>query len=125
MRQTAYAAALLLAVAPWAGAADKQGNYAVWGAGQRSCNQYMDARAAGDFGEFKSYALGYITAYNTFVPETYRNAPELDVEGVMKWLDQYCEVTRVDSYERALKLMMEHFHPTRQTSASTGGRGGW
>lgn len=125
MRTRSCLAFVLLASAPWAGAADKEGNYAVWGPGQRSCNQYMESREAGSIEEFKLFAMGYMTAYNTFVPETYRNPSDLDVQGVLEWLDKYCDVTRVDSFERALKLMMEHFHPTRQGHAPTAGRGGW
>lgn len=104
-------------------AADKDGNYAVWGTGARSCNQYLRAEETGLYDEFKAYAFGYITAYNTFTPETYRILPGLKAAALMDWLTQYCEVTPVDSFERALKQMMEHHHPARQGTAPGGG--GW
>lgn len=117
--------ATTFAIVSAAEAADRDGNYAVWGVGQRSCNQFNTARERGELTEYESYALGYLTAYNTFVPDTFRIAPALDRTGVIAWLDRYCSVTPVDSFERALKQMMEHFHAERQTLAPNARRLGW
>lgn len=98
-----------------AAAADKEGNYAVWGVGAKSCNMYVQAVAAGDAGDFKAYAMGYLTAYNTFVPDTFNLSGKLDLTGIMAMVEDYCTRVKMDSFERALKLTAEELAPERQT----------
>jgi len=96
---------------------DAQGNHAVWGIGQTSCHGYNRARAASGFGEHKAYLMGYLTAYNTFTPNTYNVAGSKDLNGILAWLDEYCKKNAIDSFERALSQMVATFHETRSATA--------
>ncbi len=108
---------LALLIAPPASAADKEGNYAVWGPGGQSCNRYNEARAAGDDAEFRLYAMGYFTAYHTFVDDTYQLGPGKSFTDIMAMVIDYCERTPVDSFQRALKLTAEELAPERRRRA--------
>jgi len=104
-------------------AADKEGNYAVWGPGGQSCNRYNEARASGQDAEFRLYAMGYFTAYHTFVEDTYQLAPGKPFTDILAMVIDYCERTPMDSFERALKLTAEELAPHRRKTAA-GRRGG-
>lgn len=98
-------------------AADRDGNYAVWGIGAKSCNMYNQAAEAGETGEFRHYVMGYLTAYDTFVPDTYRLGAGLDLPGVIALVADYCGRVPMDSFERALRLTAEKLAPDRQKQA--------
>jgi hypothetical protein len=108
---------LLLSTTSWA--ADKDGNYAVWGAGGQSCNRYNEAHEKGDEDEYRFYAMGYLTAYHTFVPETYQLAPGKAFADVMALVADYCTRVPMDSFQRALKLTAEELAPERRKKAPT------
>jgi hypothetical protein len=97
-----------------AAAADKEGNYAVWGSGGLSCHSFNKAMEDATGDEYRHYAMGYLTAYHTFVPDTYRLGPELDFKGVLALVADYCTRVPMDSFERALKLTAEELAPKRQ-----------
>ena len=109
--------ALALLASTTAGAADKDGNYAVWGSGGQSCHRYNEAHASGEEEEFRFYAMGYLTAYHTFVPETYQLAPGKAFSEVMALVADYCTRVPMDSFERALKLTAEELAPERRKKA--------
>ncbi len=92
---------------------DGNGNHAVWGIGQSSCNGYNQARKAGNINDYKNYLMGYLTAYNTLIPETYNVTGKTDLNGVLAWLDDYCGKTAMDSFDRALNLMVTEMHGKR------------
>lgn len=83
-------------------AADAQGNFAVWGLGQASCNAYNKARAAHKDADYKTYLMGYLTACNTITPNTARVTGDADLNAILHWLDNYCHKSVVESYESAL-----------------------
>lgn len=97
-----------------ANAADKQGNYAVWGTGGRSCHSFNEAVKSNASDEYRFYAMGYFTAYHTFVEDTYRLGADLDWQGIQGLVANYCERVPMDSFERALKLTAEELAPKRQ-----------
>ena len=99
---------LLLTVPTYA--ADKQGKFATWGKGSKSCHHYNTARNTDEEQRFKDYLMGYLTAYNVYVPETYRISGSLDLGGIMDWLDEYCESKPMVSFEQSLAdFAVEHF----------------
>lgn len=83
-------------------AADAEGNFAVWGLGQASCNAYNKARAAHKDADYKTYLMGYLTAFNTITPHTARVTGDANLNTIMGWLDKYCHKSVVMSYEDAL-----------------------
>ena len=83
-------------------AADAAGNFAVWGLGQASCNAYNKARTAHKEGPYKTYLMGYLTAFNTLTPNTARVTGDADLNAILGWLDDYCHKSAVESFESAL-----------------------
>ena len=113
----ATATAVLL-LSGGARAADKEGNYAVWGMGNQSCHAYNKARAGteGDADTFKFYVMGYLTAYNVHQSETYSISSATPMPDILVWLDEYCDGHAVSSFETALKVFIsEHYEDRMKT----------
>lgn len=96
----ALAAALLTAAMPSA-AADRDGNYAVWGAGAKSCYTF-NKRDEDQGKDYRQYVMGYLTAYNALANETYSISAGEDLDAIMGWLARYCEEKPMHSFEQAL-----------------------
>ena len=91
-------------------AADSKGNYAIWGLGKKSCHSYNLARAEVTDEKFKDYTMGYLTAYNHITPETYSISRDMDLDEVLTWMDDQCQLKPVISYEEALvTFIIEHY----------------
>jgi hypothetical protein len=110
--------------APPALAADAAGNYAIWGAGGRSCHQFQrSATDAAARAPFKDFLMGYLTAYNTLAAVTYNALGDMSLEDALGWLDGYCDLHKLDSFDRALGEMLRERHESRTQASSTSG--GW
>ena len=83
-------------------AADKSGNYAIWGKGQKSCFRYMKDRSAGKDDAYKSFIMGYLTAYNAMTPETYSISRDMKLDEIMTWVDDYCDLKQMHGIESSL-----------------------
>ena len=110
---------LLLCVSTWvAEGADKAGNFAIWGAGARSCHQFQKtaedelARAP-----FKNYLMGYLTAYNAVAEDTYNVLGDFNLKQAMAWLDNFCELNAIDSFDRAVGRLVVERHEHRDRGA--------
>ena len=124
MVKRAFGLLLLLYVAPGI-SADGSGNYAIWGAGSRSCNQFQ--RALPDdsaIAAFREYLMGYLTAYNTLAENTYKATGAMSLEDALAWLDAYCDAHKIDSFERAITQLVITQHESRQRQ-SPRSRHGW
>jgi hypothetical protein len=95
-------AVLLCTLAPPVPAADRDGNYAVWGVGSRSCHTFNKARGNGDSEGYENYVMGYLTAYNAIVDDTYGISGSMTLKDVMGWLDAYCGQKPMHGFEQAL-----------------------
>jgi hypothetical protein len=98
-RIAALAAMLLAATAVFA--ADSDGNYAVWGAGAKSCHTFNTSGEDAAAG-YRQYVMGYLTAYNALANETYSISADQDLDAVMGWLSTYCEDKPMHSFDQAL-----------------------
>ena len=94
-------------------AADKSGNYAIWGKGQKSCFRYMKDRSAGKDEPYKNYIMGYLTAYNAMSPETYSISRDMKLDEIMTWVDDYCEPNQMSGIERSLLEFIDSQYATR------------
>ncbi len=121
---TILAALAMLAVSVSVTAADSDSRYVIWGAGEASCNRYNEARAANDFQRFKDYTMGYLTAYNTYVPETYSITRDMDSDAIIAWLDDFCRTHQIEGFAGALHQFVEEMKETRAQHAPTSG-GRW
>lgn len=113
---------LLFVVPVAAYAADNNGNHAIWGAGNKACISYTKAREADDYNAFKNYLMGFLTAYNILTPETYRLSGNMNMNEILVWFDDYCELKAVNSFEQAvIDFAVEH-HENRVKRSSTRSR---
>ena len=104
---------ILLLVSFASHAADNKGNYAVWGAGNKSCHSYHQARESNDFDLYKNYLLGFLTAYNVITPETYSISGQMKLDDVLMWFDDHCELQPMMSFEQAIMDYTSENHEKR------------
>ncbi len=83
-------------------AADKDGNFAIWGKGNKSCHSYNSSRNTDEEQRFKDYIMGFLTAFNVQMPETYRVSGNMNLDEILAWLDDYCQLKPVMSFEQSL-----------------------
>jgi hypothetical protein len=91
-------------------AADNNGNYAVWGVGGKSCQNYNMARAANNDANFKDFLMGFFTAYNHQADETYSVTNTMTMDEILVWFDNECELKPVSSFEEAIiTFILKHY----------------
>ncbi|MEX0952168.1 MAG: hypothetical protein WDZ86_07795 [Gammaproteobacteria bacterium] len=106
---------LLATTAAPAQAADKKGNYAIWGTGNESCHSYSQARSSEADEPFRFYLMGYLTAFNVHQNDTYSISGDLRLTDVLAWFDDYCDQHAVHGFELALKNFVgEHYEKRLQ-----------
>ncbi|MGE0858510.1 MAG: hypothetical protein AB7I01_15795 [Gammaproteobacteria bacterium] len=123
-RARLWLCAALTAAALPAVAADAAGNYAIWGAGGRSCHQF-DVADPAQAAAFRDFLMGYLTAFNTLAPETYDALGGESLETAVQWLHDYCDQHQMDSFERALGQLLLARHDARSRVPPGSGRRGW
>ncbi len=92
---------------------DKSGNYAIWGAGQKSCYRYLKERTTDGKDPYRTYIMGYLTAYNAMVPDTYSISGNLSLDEIMVWIDDYCEANPMSGLEQSLLEFVDSHHEHR------------
>lgn len=108
-----------------AAAADRQGNYAIWGAGGQSCHQFaLSDQDVSKTAPYRDYLMGYLTAFNAFAPDTYDATGGVTLEATLTWLRRYCDAHAMDSFERAVGQMLLTQHAAR-TRLPPGTSAGW
>lgn len=109
-----------------AAAADGAGNYAIWGEGGRSCNQYLvSAGKADERMRFSTFLMGYLTAYNALAPDTYSALGTYSLQDALGWLDGYCDEHKIDSFERAVTQLLAVRYDARLRQSPGAHSGGW
>ena len=117
---------LAAAAAPRLPAADAAGNYAIWGAGGRSCHQYTATRSKPvEAADFDHFLMGYLTAYGALAPDTYSIAGTLSLEKSLNWLNDYCTANQMDSFERAISQFIAVQPATRLRTPPGAASSGW
>ncbi len=86
---------------------DGKGNYAIWGVGNQSCFKYSKARSTDDEVTYKNYIMGYLTAYNALMPNTFRISGNMNIDDIFDWLDNHCELKQLDSFDFALSSYID------------------
>ena len=107
---------LLLIISFSTCAADKSGNFAVWGVGKKSCFNYNKSKETGDYDAYKNFVMGYLTAVNYLTPDTYNFSGGMQITEIMEWLDDYCELKGINSFELALSDFLDAHKDKRYTS---------
>lgn len=107
-------ATLVLVATATSWAADRKGNYAIWGAGGASCNQYNQARLDGEDKSFIGYISGYFTHYNQITERTTNIAGSTNMLEILGILDEVCSEKPVLSFNDAIAALVVQLHPQRQ-----------
>ena len=94
-------------------AADKDGNHAVWGVGSKSCYHYSQAVGQPDAEQYRSYVMGYLTAYDALTENTYSIGAGKDLDQVMAWITDYCTKKQIHGFEQALAEFTVEQYPQR------------
>ena len=94
-------------------AADKDGNYAVWGVGAKSCFHFTQAQGQPGNEAYRDFVMGYLTAYDALKEDTYNIGAGKDLDQVMAWITDYCKAKQVHGFEQALAEFTVEQHPQR------------
>ena len=94
-------------------ATDNNGNFAIWGKGNKSCHSYNISRNTDEEQRFKDYIMGYLTAFNVQMPETYRISGNMKLDEILTWLDDYCQLKPIIAFEQSLADFIIENHDER------------
>lgn len=110
----------ILFVAGPAHAASGTGEYAIKGAGNADCAAYMQARRDGGevYGQFSGWLMGYVSAYNQVIPETYDVAPWQERDLLMALVENYCVNNGATRYSSAVLGLLSVIRPLRLANKS-------
>jgi hypothetical protein len=105
----------LLALSNSIYARDVGGDFAVLGIGQKTCADYLQARRAHGVGEqeYVAWLLGYASAFNLIVDNTYNILGSNDINDILGWLDRQCLTTPKEHFVNATAAMTEVLFPRR------------
>ncbi len=107
--------ACLLGGAGQVQARDFAKNYAVFGAGAQPCKVYLMANQKGgseqDF--FIDWVIGYLSAFNLIVPDTYNILGETDFPTAQRWLSDHCRKYPNELFINAVARLTEVLYPSR------------
>lgn len=116
-----YSMIFLLLYVSAAVAADKKGNYAIWGVGSHSCHSFNLARAANEDNKYRDYIMGYFTAYNHEATDTYSITRDMDLNEILTWVDEQCEMKPIISIEEVLTtFILDNYEGRMKTPPGSG-----
>lgn len=98
-------------------AKDYNQQFATYGLGDSSCQQYLDARAGSPETEnlYRSWLAGYATAFNLIVPDTFDIFGSTDFNGMIDWIDNYCKKFPHSNMTNTVARFTEVVYPYRVT----------
>lgn len=108
----------LLAVSCIAGARDFEDSYAVYGAGADSCSTYLESMEKGGKEQdyFVDWVVGYFSAFNVIMPNTYDLLGETDFPTAQRWLERDCRRYPRQLFITAVIKLSEVLYPMRYQS---------
>lgn len=100
-------------------ARDFEDNYAVYGAGSDSCGMYLQAMRKGgrELDYFIDWTIGYLSAFNVIMPNTYNILGESDFPTSQRWLERHCQKYPKELFVNALIKLTGVLHPMRYQSS--------
>ncbi len=115
MKKLILAVFVMLTISGEAWAIDAKGEYNILGQGNRSCGKWTQGRKKDDWPQraAEAWILGFITAYNFYVPGLSNVAKGTDVVGREAWIDNYCRDHPLDKIVDATEALIKHLK-TRQ-----------
>jgi len=117
MKSTMLIGILLWQCFTLAMARDFEGGYAVYGAGAQSCANYLKSMKSGQQQDyFIDWTIGYLTAFNVIMPNTYHILGESDFAESQGWLQRHCNRYPKQLYINAVIKLTEVLYPLRYQS---------
>ena len=108
---------LLLGLSQQITARDFEGSYAVYGAGGESCKAYLKSMKTGERQDyFIDWTIGYLTAFNVIMPNTYNILGESDFASAQGWLERHCNRYKNQLFINAAIKLTEVLYPLRYQS---------
>ncbi len=104
--------ALVTGLPTASGAVDRDGNYGIIGYGTVPCASLHQSNEAG----IGNWLGGYLTAINQAYRDTYDIKGDLDLDGVVDWLYDYCSAHGDDAIGTAATAFFESHYPSRRVS---------
>ena len=115
---TLFLVALLLPMIGWG--ADKNGNFgSSLPTDMKNCDSYIESLDACLSGHcykqniFNAWLNGYITAYNTYVVDTFNIMGGRDSASLNYWLAMYCKKNPRSAFDTAVEKLMADLAPHR------------
>lgn len=96
-------------------AVDVDGRALIYSVGTESCGHFNAERKAGRDNPYLGWLGGYLSAINRVTPETYDIRGGTDMDGIMLWLDKYCDSHALDTISDAVEALVLELHPRRIT----------
>ena len=96
-------------------AKDFDGEHAVFGAGAQQCDNYLQARRAGEEATkvYRDWVFAYFSAFNVIVNNTYNIAGERGSNEILSWLDNYCGGSKRTLFVSAVADLTQRLYPQR------------
>ena len=117
MKRLLIACFILLMLNQQAVARDFEGAYAVYGAGGESCKAYLESMKTGKKQDyFIDWTIGYLTAFNVIMPNTYNILGESGFAESQGWLQRHCNRYPKQLYINAAIKLTEVLYPLRYQS---------
>jgi len=100
-------------------ARDFENGYAVYAAGSESCSQYLAAeqQGGGEYDYYINWLIGYFSAFNVIMPNTYDILGESEFSMVQNWLKAHCRKFPKELFVNAAARVTEVLYPTRYQSS--------
>jgi len=100
-------------------ARDFEDSYAVYGAGGEPCKRYTLSMKKGGKEQdyFTDWSIGYMTAFNVIMPDTYDVLGETDFSATQLWLRRRCEKYPNELFITAMLRLSEVLYPMRYQSS--------
>ncbi len=116
MLKFTYTLLLLCCLNNYAIAKDMDGDFVVFSVGANNCGDYINARKIGGkaFENYEQWLMGYLSAFNLIVINTYDILGTKNYKQVLRWLDKYCGKKRREPFVNAAARLTMKLYPSRR-----------
>ena len=100
-------------------AKDMDGEFAVFGPGGDSCQQFLTAQKLGGHSAYayQEWALGYLSAFNLIVKNTYNIMGTRSMDEGLDWLQDHCRYQPSTLFVNAIAALTTRLYPERMNMA--------
>lgn len=116
--RTGFYILFILALAPgeYTFARDVDSEFAAFGIGGKTCQDYLAARrkTIADQLPYSDWLEGYLSAFNLIVDNTYDIMGGRKLNKALDWLDKYCQKYQSHIFANAVAALTVKLYPTRQ-----------